>query len=39
MFKSKTIEVDIGSSLPRLFGQEIADRVLAELRVLMGSRD
>ncbi|KAJ8453136.1 hypothetical protein Cgig2_008020 [Carnegiea gigantea] len=38
MFKSKTIEVDIGSSLPRLFGQEIADRVLAELRVLMGSR-
>lgn len=34
MFKNKTIEIDLGSSLPRLFGQEIADRVLGVLRSL-----
>ncbi|CAK9166498.1 unnamed protein product [Ilex paraguariensis] len=32
MTKRKTLEVDLGSSFPRLFGQEIADRVLGVLR-------
>ncbi|KAG6418811.1 hypothetical protein SASPL_121016 [Salvia splendens] len=32
VIKNKTIEVDLGSSLPRLFGQEIADRVLDALK-------
>ncbi|KAI3794086.1 hypothetical protein L1987_36712 [Smallanthus sonchifolius] len=32
MSKSKTIEIDLGSSLPRLFGQETANRVLEALR-------
>lgn len=31
VIKNKTIEVDLGSSFPRLFGQEIADRVLDAL--------
>ncbi|KAK3015456.1 hypothetical protein RJ639_006818 [Escallonia herrerae] len=29
--KNKTIEADLGSSLPRLFGQEVADRVIKAL--------
>ncbi|KAK3015782.1 hypothetical protein RJ639_005437, partial [Escallonia herrerae] len=29
--KTKTIEADLGSSLPRLFGQEVADRVIKAL--------
>ncbi|KAG8384386.1 hypothetical protein BUALT_Bualt04G0112700 [Buddleja alternifolia] len=32
IIKSKTIEVDLGSSFPRLFGQEVADRVLSVLK-------
>ncbi|GAB4850353.1 hypothetical protein Ancab_029655 [Ancistrocladus abbreviatus] len=32
MFKSKTIEIDLGSNLPRLFGQETSTRVLEALR-------
>ncbi|KAL1559752.1 red chlorophyll catabolite reductase [Salvia divinorum] len=32
VIKNKTIEVDLGSSLPRLFGQEIADGVLDALK-------
>lgn len=31
MTKSKTIEIDLGSNLPRLFGQEVAARVLEAL--------
>uniref|UniRef100_A0A5B6Z562 red chlorophyll catabolite reductase n=1 Tax=Davidia involucrata TaxID=16924 RepID=A0A5B6Z562_DAVIN len=30
--KSKTIEIDLGSSLPRLFGQEVAARVLGAMQ-------
>ncbi|GAB2282610.1 hypothetical protein Dimus_017149 [Dionaea muscipula] len=37
MFKSKTIEIDLGSSLPRLFGQETADRVLEALKGLFSA--
>ncbi|KAE9466824.1 hypothetical protein C3L33_01241, partial [Rhododendron williamsianum] len=32
VFKSKTIEIDLGSSFPRWFGQEVATRVLGALR-------
>lgn len=32
LIKSKTIEIDLGSSLPRLFGPETAGRVLEALR-------
>lgn len=32
MYKSKTLEIDLVSNLPRLFGQETADRVLEVLR-------
>ncbi|GJY27992.1 red chlorophyll catabolite reductase, chloroplastic, partial [Tanacetum coccineum] len=32
MTKSKTIEIDLDSSLPRLFGQETANRVLESLQ-------
>lgn len=32
MSKSKTIEIDLGSNLPRLFGQKTANRVLEALR-------
>ncbi|XP_024982106.1 red chlorophyll catabolite reductase, chloroplastic isoform X2 [Cynara cardunculus var. scolymus] len=32
MSKSKTIEIDLGSNLPRLFGHETANRVLEALR-------
>lgn len=32
IFKSKSIEIDLGSSLPRLFGQEVATRVLGVIR-------
>lgn len=32
IIKTKTIEVDLGSSFPRLFGQEVADRVLNSLK-------
>ncbi|KAL7614044.1 hypothetical protein Lser_V15G07511 [Lactuca serriola] len=32
MSKKKTIEIDLGSSLPRLFGEETAKRVLEALR-------
>lgn len=35
LFKSKSIETDIGSSLPRMFGQETADRVLEVLRAIL----
>lgn len=35
MFKSKSIETDIGSTLPRMFGQETADRVLSVLREII----
>ncbi|XP_074295375.1 red chlorophyll catabolite reductase, chloroplastic [Silene latifolia] len=34
MFKKKSIEIDLGSSLPRMFGQETADRII---RVLLGT--
>lgn len=30
--KSKTIEIDLGSNLPRLFGEEVATRVLQSLK-------
>lgn len=30
--KSKTIEIDLGSNLPRLFGEEVAARVLESLK-------
>lgn len=32
MFRNKTIEVDLGSSFPRLFGPDIANRVLEAMR-------
>ncbi|KAK9990617.1 hypothetical protein SO802_025602 [Lithocarpus litseifolius] len=32
LIKVKTIEVDLGSSFPRLFGPEVADRVLGAIR-------
>lgn len=32
IIKNKTIEIDLGSNFPRLFGQEVADRVLGVLR-------
>ncbi|KAI7743831.1 hypothetical protein M8C21_026967 [Ambrosia artemisiifolia] len=32
MSKSKTIEIDLGSNMPRLFGQETANRVLDALK-------
>lgn len=32
LIKSKTLEVDLGSSFPRLFGPQISDRVLGTLR-------
>ncbi|CAL5326248.1 unnamed protein product [Camellia sinensis] len=32
MIKKKTIEIDLGSSLPRLFGEEVAARVLAAIQ-------
>ncbi|XP_023521264.1 red chlorophyll catabolite reductase, chloroplastic-like [Cucurbita pepo subsp. pepo] len=32
LVKKKTIDIDLGSSLPRLFGQEIADRVVAAIQ-------
>ncbi|KAK9670394.1 hypothetical protein RND81_13G199000 [Saponaria officinalis] len=34
LFKQKSIEIDIGASLPRMFGQETADRILG---VLLGN--
>lgn len=37
VFKSKTIEIDLGSSLPRLFGQETANRVLEALKGLFSA--
>lgn len=30
--RSKTIEIDPASSFPRLFGQEVADQVIQEIR-------
>ncbi|XP_021714307.1 red chlorophyll catabolite reductase, chloroplastic-like [Chenopodium quinoa] len=35
LYKSKSIETDIGSSLPRMFGQEKADRVLEVLQAIL----
>ncbi|KAH7520171.1 hypothetical protein FEM48_Zijuj08G0116100 [Ziziphus jujuba var. spinosa] len=32
LIKSKTIEIDLGSNFPRLFGREIADRVLGTIQ-------
>ena len=32
LIKKKTIDIDLGSSLPRLFGQEVADRVVAAIQ-------
>ncbi|OIT29671.1 PREDICTED: red chlorophyll catabolite reductase, chloroplastic [Nicotiana attenuata] len=32
IFKNKTIEIDLESSFPRLFGQEVANKVLGVLR-------
>ncbi|KAL2241682.1 UNVERIFIED_CONTAM: Red chlorophyll catabolite reductase, chloroplastic [Sesamum indicum] len=32
IIKNKTIELDLGSSFPRLFGQDVADRVLTVLK-------
>ncbi|XP_059645187.1 red chlorophyll catabolite reductase isoform X1 [Cornus florida] len=32
MIKNKTIEIDLGSSLPRLFGSDVAARVLGAIR-------
>ncbi|XP_022149442.1 red chlorophyll catabolite reductase-like [Momordica charantia] len=32
LVKKKTIDIDLGSSLPRLFGQEIADRVVVAIQ-------
>lgn len=32
LIKIKTIEVDLGSSFPRLFGPEVSDRVLGAIR-------
>lgn len=34
MSKSKTIEIDLGPTLPRLFGQETANRILESLRAV-----
>ncbi|GJY24522.1 red chlorophyll catabolite reductase [Tanacetum coccineum] len=34
MTKSKAIEIDLGSSLPRMFGKEFANRVIEALREL-----
>ncbi|KAG2719820.1 hypothetical protein I3760_02G009200 [Carya illinoinensis] len=32
LVKKKTIEIDLGMSLPRLFGQEVTDRILESLQ-------
>ncbi|KAL6993748.1 red chlorophyll catabolite reductase [Sarracenia purpurea var. burkii] len=32
VIKNKTVEIDLGSSLPRLFGEEVAGRVLGAIR-------
>lgn len=37
--KNKTIEIDLGSSLPRLFGQEIADKVLAAIKDVFNGKN
>lgn len=39
LVKNKTIEIDLGSSLPRLFGQDIADKVLAAIRDVFNVKD
>ncbi|KAL9158164.1 hypothetical protein ABFS82_08G049500 [Erythranthe guttata] len=36
IIKTTTIEVDLGSSFPRLFGQQVSDRVLGVLREIYG---
>uniref|UniRef100_A0A7N0ULT1 Red chlorophyll catabolite reductase n=1 Tax=Kalanchoe fedtschenkoi TaxID=63787 RepID=A0A7N0ULT1_KALFE len=38
LVKNKTIEIDLGSSLPRLFGQQTADRVLAAIRDVFSAK-
>lgn len=37
VLKSKTIEVDLSSSLPRLFGPEIAERVIAAIHEIFNT--
>lgn len=32
LIKNKTIEIDLGSNFPRLFGPEVAGRVLGAIR-------
>ncbi|KAK9285885.1 hypothetical protein L1049_025086 [Liquidambar formosana] len=37
LVKNKTIEIDLGSSMPRLFGPEITDRVLGAIQEVFNS--
>ncbi|KAM7251759.1 hypothetical protein ACFE04_023642 [Oxalis oulophora] len=37
LIKNKTIEIDLGSSFPRLFGPEVANRVLEAIREVFNS--
>uniref|UniRef100_A0A0D3HD69 Uncharacterized protein n=1 Tax=Oryza barthii TaxID=65489 RepID=A0A0D3HD69_9ORYZ len=34
--RSKSIEVDLTSNLPRMFGPDVADRVIAEIQKAFG---
>ncbi|KAG9152653.1 hypothetical protein Leryth_027062 [Lithospermum erythrorhizon] len=34
VFKNMTIEIDLGSSFPRLFGHDVATRILGELKIV-----
>lgn len=39
LMKKKTIEVDLGTSFPRLFGPEVAGRVLGEIQKVFTAKD
>jgi red chlorophyll catabolite reductase len=39
VIKSKTIEIDISSNMPKLFGSDIADRFAAEIQKACARRD
>ncbi|CAM8986640.1 unnamed protein product [Rhodiola kirilowii] len=39
LVKTKSIEIDLGSSLPRLFGEDAANRVLAAIRDVFSGKD
>lgn len=37
--RSKSIEVDLTSNLPRMFGPDVADRVIAEIQKAFGVQE